>query len=108
MSKPNILLIMIDQHRFDRLSCMGVPVFQTSDTAICGKLHYVSREQPSGFDDKPMGDTPYASYANADKYPQWIQSSRSQHAPVRLRSARGRASRLNNEAAFKTDNWRTL
>jgi arylsulfatase A-like enzyme len=29
MTKPNILLIMTDQHRFDRLSCMGDPVLQT-------------------------------------------------------------------------------
>lgn len=85
MSKPNILLIMIDQHRFDRPSCMGFPVFRTPNMAICGKLHYVLREQPFGFDYKPVEDTPYSSYANDD-----------------------RCSQDRNEAAFKTDNWRTL
>ena len=29
MVKPNILVIMTDQHRFDRLSCMGDPVLRT-------------------------------------------------------------------------------
>jgi choline-sulfatase len=29
MSMPNILMIMTDQHRYDRLSCTGDPVLQT-------------------------------------------------------------------------------
>jgi arylsulfatase A-like enzyme len=29
MAKPNILLIMTDQHRFDRLGCMGDPTLET-------------------------------------------------------------------------------
>lgn len=29
MTKPNILMIMTDQHRFDRLSCTGDPVLRT-------------------------------------------------------------------------------
>ena len=29
MTRPNILVIMTDQHRFDRLSCMGDPVLKT-------------------------------------------------------------------------------
>jgi arylsulfatase A-like enzyme len=29
MARPNILVIMTDQHRFDRLSCMGDPVLET-------------------------------------------------------------------------------
>ncbi len=39
MNKPNILFIMTDQHRFDRLSCTGDPVLRTphiDSIATCG------------------------------------------------------------------------
>lgn len=48
-------------------------------TGLCGKLHFVPHEDNFGFQYKRLNDAPYSTYANDDKYSEYIKWLKEKH-----------------------------